>query len=106
MKQSFVPIEEFMNQTSNTRHNEFMFETPELMEPAMVIIFNDTDPDIKNKSIEVAHAMNLPLVYIDKTAYPEHNPQNPVEFDGENNLLYNLTLPQELEPISPELLVE
>ncbi len=106
MKQSFVPMENFIDQTAPSTHNEVMFETPEKIIPAMILVFDDTDYEIMEKSIEVAHAMNLPLVFIDKTAYPEHDPQNPVDFVCENNLIYELTLPYELEPISPELLVE
>lgn len=104
MKPMYLPPEEIIDSTIKGVHNEIMYDNPEEIKPAMVIVFNDTNPEIIQQSIDIAKAMDIPVVLIDKTYYPEHNPGNPVLItDPENSYEYDTTLKYELEPLSPEI---
>lgn len=98
IRPQFQTIENFMANTG--RYNEIVFDNPENIVPTMII--STTDMELSDDVIAVAEAMDIPIVIIDKEAYPNHT-IDVTPYTEKDWYTYETFIPNELEPITSEL---
>ena len=67
IQQQVMPLEQFIKQTG--KYNEVVFTNPQTIKPKYLMTFEEQP---SSDTIEVAKAMGLPIVYIDKTFYEQY----------------------------------
>jgi hypothetical protein len=98
IKQNFLSSSKFMEATKG-KYNELVCENEDMPLPDFII---STTPDPNNTVIEIANAMNIPIVFIDDTCY-DISPigvADPIYFDNDPMLkvplaeMERMSLPQ------------
>ncbi len=90
VRNNILPLNEFIKQTRGN-YNEVVITHPEELKPDMIIC---KGPEPSEDEIQIAAAFGIPLVYIDKSCYPElaneetNEVISPSKIAADNPLMY------------------